>query len=225
MKRLLPVLGLLLASCGDVKNPNGMPDQPTSQAPVQVVPSRPAKPDPAAAKTENAVMPSDTSLTGAWLMLDGALRGHDAQVLNQLMDPEYGLWILEKAGRMPLVTRVADVSNFRSQEQQPLFNLEKTLMTCAAPKAVAKLPTASCPAGTFSAEGCFSGPATGFRALNFWPQAAIKGGTKQQGQAAQGRSMASVLQTRTGYQYHFSKSAGAGGRWRLVFIDMRGACK
>lgn len=225
MKRLVPVLVLLLASCGDVKNPNGMPDQPTSQAPAQVIPARPGNPDSAATKTENAVMPSDTALTGAWLILDGALRSHDAQVLNQLMDPEYGLWVVEQAGRKPFITRVANVSSFRSQQQQPLFSLEKTLMTCAAPQAVAKLPVPTCPAGTFAREGCFSGPATGFRALDFWPQATLKGGTRQQGQAAQGRAMGTVLQTRTGYQYHFSKSAGAGGRWRLVFIDMRGACR
>ncbi len=40
-------------------------------------------------------MPADTTVTGAWLLLEGALRGHDAQVLNQLIDPEFGLWILE----------------------------------------------------------------------------------------------------------------------------------
>ncbi|SNC59945.1 hypothetical protein SAMN06265337_0158 [Hymenobacter gelipurpurascens] len=226
MKYFLPVLslGLFLTACGDVKNPNGMPDQPTSQEPVKIISADPAKPDPQAAKTENPVMPADTSVAGAWLLLDGALRSHDAQVLNQLMDPEYGLWVLEQAGGKPLVTRVADVDAFRDQRQQPIFALDKKLMTCAAPTSLPKLPVAACPAGKFPESGCFHGPATAFRALGFWPGATVKGGTRQQGEAAQGRIVRSVLQTNTGYQFHFSKSAGSGGRWRLVFIDLRGAC-
>lgn len=222
---LLPALALLLAACDDVKNPNGMPDQPTSSAPPQVISDAPPKPDSAAARTENAVMPADTSVTGAWLILDGSLRGHDAATLNQLLDPEYGLWVLEQTGGTPLVTRVADVRRFRDQHQQPLFALDKSLMACAAPQAVAKLPTAACPASTFAEEGCFAGPSAPFRALDFWKTAAIKGGNRNQGQAAQGRCVRGVLQTRSGYQFHFSKSAGVGGRWRLVFIDLRGVCK
>ena len=224
MKLFLPALALLLAACGDVKNPNGMPDQATSSAPPQVISHDPPKPDPAAAKTENAVLPADTSVAGAWLILDGSLRGHDAATLNQLLDPEYGLWVLEQTGAAQLVTRVADVGHFLDQHQQPLFALDKQLMAGAAPKAVAALPVPKCPAGTFAVAGSFAGPSTSFRALDFWRTAAIKNGTRNQCQAAQGRCVRGVLQTRTGYQFHFSKSAGVGGRWRLVFIDLRGTC-
>lgn len=224
MKYFLPLLALLLAACGDPKDPNGMPAKTTSRAPARLLAAHPPKPDSAAAKTENAVMPADTSLAGAWLLLDGALRGHDAKVLNLLMDPEYGLWLLEQTGAVPLVTRVADVQRFRDQHQQPLFVLDKKLMPGTVPKVVARLPVARCPAGTFAPAGCFSGPATAFRALNFWERAAIKGGNRNQGQAAQGRTVGSVLQTTTGYQFHFAKSAGAGGHWRLIFVDLRGPC-
>ena len=223
MKHLLPATLLLLAAC-NTQNPNGMPDQPTSSAPPQIISDHPPRPDSAAAKTENAVMPADTSVAGAWLILDGSLRGHDAGTLNQLLDPEYGLWVLERAGSQPLVTRVADVQQFRDQRGQPLFALDKKLMACAAPKIVAKLPVAACPSGTFAEAGCFSGPSVAFRALNFWQTATIRGGNRNQGQAAQGRCVRGVLQTSTGYQFHFSKSAGAGGRWRLVFVDLRGGC-
>ncbi len=221
MKKLLPLL--LLAAC-NARNPNGMPDQPTSSAPPQVISDHPPKPDSAATKTENAVMPADTSVAGAWLILDGSLRGRDAGTLNQLIDPEYGLWVLETASGKPLVTRVADVGLFGDQSGHSLFALDKKLMTCAAPQVVARLPVPACPAGTFAQEGCFTGPSTPFRALDFWKTASIKGGTRNQCQAALGRCVRGVLQTRTGYQFHFSKSAGVGGRWRLVFVDLRGGC-
>ena len=103
---LVAALALSLAAC-NTKNPNGMPDEKAAQSTVQVAAGEPPKPDSAAARTENAVMPADTSVAGAWLLLEGALRGHDAAVLNQLIDPEFGLWVLEQPGAMPLVTRAS----------------------------------------------------------------------------------------------------------------------
>ncbi|WP_035564582.1 hypothetical protein [Hymenobacter sp. IS2118] len=228
---LLPcaALALLLAAC-DAKNPNGMPDEVPAQASVQALPATVPKPDSAAARTEKAVMPADTSVAGAWLLLEGALRGHDAGVLNQLIDPEFGLWILEQPGAMPLVTRVAEVAVFRRATQNlPLFSLDKQLMTCPQLRTVPQLPEPDCDLQTrqnagFAQSGCLSGPAITFRSLDFWPGATVKGGTAAQGKAAQGRTMRTVLQTRTGFRFHFAKSAGVGGRWRLIFIDLREPC-
>ncbi|WP_070726740.1 hypothetical protein [Hymenobacter lapidarius] len=222
-------LAFLLAAC-ETKNPNGMPDQPPGQSSVQALPATAPKPDSAAARTENAVMPADTSVAGAWLLLEGALRGHDAEVLNQLIDPEFGLWILEQTGAIPLVTRVAKVGAFRRATQNlPLFSLDKQLMTCPQLRVMHHLPEADCGLQTkqnagFAQSGCFAGPATAFRRLDLWPSATVKGGTAAQGKAAQGRTVRTVLQTRTGFRFHFAKSAGAGGRWRLIFIDLREPC-
>ena len=222
-------LALSLAAC-NTKNPNGMPDEPTGQGPVQVTTDNPPKPDSAAARTENPVLPADTSVAGAWLLLEGALRGHDAAVLNQLIDPEFGLWVLEQPGALPLVTRVAEVGAFqRATQNLPLFSLDKQLMTCPQLQMLKQLPAADCDLQTkqnagFARQGCFSGPATTFRALDIWPSATVKGGTAAQGRAAQGRAGRTVLQTRTGFRFHFAKSAGVGGRWRLIFIDLRTPC-
>ncbi|MDB5267794.1 MAG: hypothetical protein JWP58_834 [Hymenobacter sp.] len=223
------VLALLLAAC-DTKNPNGMPDEQPGKGPLQVATDAPPKPDSAAARTENPVMPADTSVAGAWLLLEGALRGHDAAVLNQLIDPEFGLWVLEQPGAVPLVTRVAEVGAFRrSYQGLPLFSLDKQLMTCPQLQPLKQLPEADCGLQTkqnagFAQQGCFTGPATAFRSLDLWASATVKGGTAAQGKAAQGRTGRSVLQTRTGFRFHFAKSAGAGGRWRLIFIDLRTPC-
>ncbi|GAA3975838.1 hypothetical protein [Hymenobacter antarcticus] len=222
-------LALLLAAC-DTKNPNGMPDQSPAQSSVQALPATAPKPDSAAARTANPVMPADTSVAGAWLLLEGALRGHDTEVLNQLIDPEFGLWILEQPGALPLVTRVAEVDAFRRTNQNlPLFSLDKQLMTGPQLQVLEQLPQADCDLQTkqnagFAQSGCFAGPATAFRSLDLWPSATVKGGTAAQGKAAQGRTVRTVLQTRTGFRFHFAKSAGAGGRWRLIFIDLREPC-
>ena len=222
-------LALALAAC-DTKNPNGMPDEKAGQGSIRAATGKPPKPDSAAARTENPVMPADTSVAGAWLLLEGALRGHDAAVLNQLIDPEFGLWILEQPGAMPLVTRVAEVGAFRRASQNlPLFSLDKQLMACPQLRDVPLLPEADCGLQTkqnagFARQGCFAGPATAFRNLEFWASATVKGGTAAQGKAAQGRTGRTVLQTRTGFRFHFAKSAGVGGRWRLIFIDLREPC-
>lgn len=224
MKYFLPAFALLLASCGDVKNPNGMPDEPRASGQAQVLTANVPDPDPATVGTEKAVMPADTSVAGAWVILEGSLRGHDAATFNQLIDPEYGLWLLEQVDGKPLITRVADVKNLLTQSQQPLFSLDKKLMDCPAPQLVARLPEPGCPAGTFAQQGCFEGPSTQFRSQDFWQTATLRQATRNQAQAAVGRCVRGVLQTTTGYQFHFSKSAGVGGRWRLVFVDLRGIC-
>ena len=194
-----------------------MPDEKAAQSTVQGAAGEPPKPDSAAARTENPVMPADTSVAGAWLLLEGALRGHDAAVLEQ-------------SGAVPLVTRVAEVGAFRRANQDlPLFSLDKQLMNCPQLRVVPQLPEADCGLQTkqnagFARQGCFAGPATAFRGLDVWPSATVKGGTAAQGKAAQGRTVRTVLQTRTGFRFHFAKSAGVGGRWRLIFIDLREPC-
>ena len=57
-------LALLLVAC-NAKNPNGMPDEPAGKSAIKVATDNPPKPDSAAARTENAVMPADTSVAGA----------------------------------------------------------------------------------------------------------------------------------------------------------------
>ena len=74
----------------------------------------------------------------------------------------------------------------------------------------------------FERDGCFAGPPTDFRALNLWARARLKGGTLPQGRAAQGRVTRTVLHTQSGYRFHFAKSPG--GRWYLLFIDLRPPC-
>ncbi|WP_019947393.1 hypothetical protein [Hymenobacter aerophilus] len=224
---LLPALAaFLLTACGDTKNPNGMPDEPraTGQEAQVLTSADVPDPDPATVGTEKAVLPADTSVAGAWVILEGSLRGHDAETFNQLIDPEYGLWLLEQSGGKPQITRVADVKNLLTQTDKPLFSLDKKLMDCPTPQVVERLPEPNCPAGTFAQKGCFNGPSTQFRAQDFWQTATLNQATRNQAQAAVGRCVRGVLQTTTGYQFHFSKSAGAGGRWRIVFIDLRGAC-
>lgn len=102
-------------------------------------------------------------------------------------------------------------------------------MTGAKLQLAKQLPDADCGLQTrqdagFMHPDCFSGPATAFRGLGFWSQATVKDGTAAQGKAAQGRTVRAVPQPQTGFRFHFAKSAGVGGRWKLIFIDLREPC-
>ena len=93
-------------------------------------------------------------------------------------------------------------------------------MTGAKLQLAKQLPDADCGLQTrqdagFMHPDCFSGPATAFRGLD---------GTAAQGKAAQGRTVRAVPQPQTGFRFHFAKSAGVGGRWKLIFIDLREPC-
>ncbi|TYZ10028.1 hypothetical protein FY528_09175 [Hymenobacter lutimineralis] len=129
---------------------------------------------------------------------------------------------------MPLLSRVSRVTAFRREYQQlPLLSIARQLMDCPAPVSVAQFPRFDCGAqgegrSGFAQEGCFAGPGAAFQTLDVWPYATLRGGTAAQGKAAQQRVLRTVLQTNTGFRFHFGR--GADGRWRLLYLDLRVPC-
>jgi len=219
-----PVLALLLASC-DARPSADQAEAPASQAPAAVVADTAQHTAPAA-----TAQPVDTAVAGAWRQLETALRTRDAAALTQLIDPAVGLWVLEQPGAVPAVTRITNLSSFRrSYQGLPLVSVGAQLMNCPQLRALPALPDAACGLQTeqnagFALSGCLSGPASSFRQMDLWPYASVKGGTAAQGQAAQRRCTHTVLQTQTGFRFHFAQPATPGGRWHLIFIDLRTPC-
>jgi hypothetical protein len=226
---LYGVLILGLTGCD-----SGRPAEETAQPgrPVPVVPALPADTSSAVARrlTPPPPLSVDTLVADAWAQLQRALRQHNAAQLNQLIAPETGLWLVEQPGATLTITRVAAGTAFRrAYLHSPLAELAPRLVPCALLQAVAQLPEVDCGEQTngrsgFARDGCFAGPATAFQEMDLWPAAVVKGGTVAQGRAAQQSIGRTVLHTRTGFRFHFARVPGTGGRWRLVFIDLRSPC-
>ncbi|WP_460609580.1 hypothetical protein [Hymenobacter terrigena] len=204
-----------------------------TDAPSRAVPvATPLPPDTSgrARRPLPPALPLDTEVASAWTRLQSALRRHDAAQLNQLIDPALGLWVVEDGNTGLAITRVAAGAALRkANAREPLLRLEQQLQACTALLAVAQFPEIDCGdyghgRSGFARDGCFAGPATDFQALDMWPRARLTGGTATQGRAAQAQVQRTVLHTRSGWRFHFAQAPGAGGRWYLVFVDLRAPC-
>ncbi|MDO7852524.1 hypothetical protein [Hymenobacter convexus] len=171
-------------------------------------------------------LPLDTEIAPTWRRLRTALRRHDAAQLNQFLDPKLGLWVLEDGDTGLTITRVAAGTAFqRAYARVPVPNLDR--QACATLLAVTAFPEVDCGdrvsgRSGFARDGCFAGPATDFQALDIWPRARLRGGTAAQGRVAQARVARTVLHTGSGFRFHFAQAPG--GRWHLVFVDLRPPC-
>ncbi|GAB2849282.1 hypothetical protein [Hymenobacter ruber] len=204
-----------------------------TDAPSRAVPvATPLPPDTSgrARRPLPPALPLDTEVADAWTRLQTALQRHDAAQLNPLIDPALGLWVVADGDTGVVITRVAAGAALRKAiAREPLLRLEHRLSACAALLAVAQFPEIDCGEyghgrSGFARDGCFAGPAADFQALDMWSRARLVGGTAAQGRAAQARVGRTVLHTRSGWRFHFAQAPGAGGRWYLVFVDLRAPC-
>lgn len=218
-------MALSLAGC-ETRQPREEVEAPSRAVPVATplrtdTSSRTRRPLP-------PVLPLDTEVAATWTRLQNALRRHDAAQLNQLIDPALGLWVMAEGDVGVVITRVAAGAAFRqAYARVSLQSIEQQLGHCSTLLAVAQFPEIDCGdrvngRSGFERDGCFAGPAADFQAMDIWAHARLKGGTAAQGRAAQERVARTVLHTRSGFRLHFAK--GPGGRWYLVFVDLRKPC-
>ena len=219
------LLVLALAGC-ETRRPREETGEPSRKVPVAS--TLPKDTSGRARLPLPPALPLDREIGPAWTRLQNAFRRHNAAQLNQLLDPALGLWVMEDGDAGITITRVAAGAAFRrAYASMPLQDIERQLPFCAALLAVPQLPDVDCGdrvngRSGFERDGCFAGPATDFQAVDIWRRARLKGGTAAQVRAAQGRVVRTVLHTRSGFRFHFAN--GPGGRWYLVFIDLRQPC-
>ncbi|WP_400192227.1 hypothetical protein [Hymenobacter sp. B81] len=222
MSRRLPLAQVLLAGLASLSSCQSN-DAPGSRSPADLrAPGEVIKEQPLPATSQ-----PDTSLPAAFTRFTDALRQADTTALNGLIEPAHGLWILEQPGALPLLTRVGDIRGFRRENQQrPFFSLAAELMPCLRPEPVDTLPRATCDGrpgneAGFARLGCLLAPHRDAGLNGIWPHATLRGGTVAQGQAALARISHTVLQTRSGFRFHWARTAQG---WRLVLVDLRIPC-
>lgn len=219
------IVALSLANC-ESRRPQEETGDP-SHVPA-VAPALPADTSRRSSPPPAVVLPLDPKLGETWARLQRALRQRNAAQLNQFIDPALGLWVIEDGPMGPVITRVAAGAAFRrSYARVPAQRIERYLWLCSTLQAVAQLPEIDCGEHVngrsgFMQDGCFSAPAADFRVLNLWARARLRGGTSAQGRVAQGRVTRTVLHTPSSFRFHFAQAPG--GRWHLVFVDLRPLC-
>jgi hypothetical protein len=145
---------------------------------------------------------------------------HDDTLLNKVINPEFGINIIESNGALPKITNVKDFSKFRTIRRKPFYEFNTDVLICD-PKEE-ELPKVNCDAkDLYTKTGCFTREINTLKDSKIWEFCSLP--------KAQADLVASSAQTITrtvlltdNYTYYFSL---INGSWWLTFIDMRRPCE
>ncbi|RNI31591.1 hypothetical protein EFB08_03490 [Rufibacter latericius] len=153
-----------------------------------------------------------------------SIEQQQAEVFNQFIDPELGLYLIESPGAVPHFTFVTDIKTFRraNAQQGSFFTIREAFTDCKLEE-VKELPTLTCAGenNNFTRQGCFVADAAVFRKSDAYKYADLP--TEEQRRIAQHQAMASktVLHTGSGFKFHFGQ---VKGQWRVLFADLMVPC-
>jgi hypothetical protein len=145
---------------------------------------------------------------------------HADTLLNKLINPDFGLFVIESNGALPHVTFVKDFSVFKTLQKKAFYDFNSQVLVCD-PKEE-DLPKVDCNAkDLYSKTGCFTKETNPLKNSKLWEYCSMS--------KSQADLMARSVQTITrtvlitdNYTYYFSLIKGG---WWLSFIDMRRPCE
>ncbi|WP_299987669.1 hypothetical protein [uncultured Pontibacter sp.] len=156
-----------------------------------------------------------------------SLQASDANVLNQFIHPDHGLWVIEQPGAMPKMTRITDIRDFKREfHDRSFFTVGDEVKTCDLQEEI--WPSFDCAdmnydkgQSGYSKDGCFvSGPSK-FQQSGYWDYASLSDTEIKQIKATLPLVQRSVLHTATSFEFHFGP---VDGQWRLLFAKLIHPC-
>jgi hypothetical protein len=133
---------------------------------------------------------------------------HDDTLLNKVINPEFGLNIIESNGALPKLTNVKYFSKFKTIRKKHFYEFNTDVLICD-------------PKDLYTKTGCFTREINTLKDSKIWEFCSLP--------QAQADLVARSAQTITrtvlltdNYTYYFSL---INGSWWLTFIDMRRPCE
>lgn len=148
-----------------------------------------------------------------------ALDQKDAEKLTGIIHPEFGLYIIESPGAIPLINRIDDPVNYQTiSTGKRLLEMEyKNIVKY--PK-FEPLPKVICDENVYDKQGFFAASPDRFKQDQIWTRIDLD---KIQLKAIEevASTVELTLINTSNYTFHFSV---IGGQWYLTFIDLRAPC-
>jgi hypothetical protein len=137
------------------------------------------------------------------------LKGINISNINQYIDPEKGLWLIQSSGAMPNMMNTSQVDkNFPVD-----FSIVKN----------EELPRVDCGSKIFwTKEGCYLQEVNSFKEEKIWTYCGLS--KEDEGKVSELAKTISltVINTSLSARYYFLQ---IGGKWYLVFVDLRRPCE
>jgi hypothetical protein len=144
---------------------------------------------------------------------------HADSLLNRLIHPELGLYIIESKGTMPKMTHVKDFSEFKTKDGKAFYDFDAQVLVCDIKEE--EFPKVDCNAkDLYSKTGCFTKEGNTLKDDKVWEFCNLSKSETDNVQKSLLTVTRTVLLTNN-YAYYFSLIKGG---WWLTFVDMRKPC-
>ncbi|HEV7230455.1 MAG TPA: hypothetical protein VGO45_03940 [Bacteroidia bacterium] len=145
---------------------------------------------------------------------------HADSLLNKVINPEFGLNIIESNGALPKITNVRDFANYKTLHKKAFYDFDGQVLICD-PKDE-ELPKIDCNAkDLYTKTGCFTREVNTLKDSKVWEYCNLSK-DKSDLVARSAQTITRTVLITNNYTYYFSLIKGS---WWLTFVDMRRPCE
>lgn len=164
---------------------------------------------------------SSSSFKEVYKNLQKALEKEDALLLNGMVHPEYGTFVIEAGGAVPYFVLARDFGGYRSfATGESFFDIAPDSLPLYKEE---KLPKVDCdnPPEFYSKSGVYMNTENKLLPTEIWKHAGLQ--EKMMNKAEEMvNTITLTVENTSGFTYYFSEIKGD---WYLMFIDMRSPCQ
>ncbi|MBL4754233.1 MAG: hypothetical protein JKY52_11665 [Flavobacteriales bacterium] len=203
---IFTVIALLLASC-QVEHPPNFSDKDLERVAVEVA--------------EPEEQTNDHPIEQYYHQLIKALATGDSTDFNRLVHPEFGCYLIESPGAIPIITRVTNIEMIiQSGAGRPVLDFSSILRSLELKEEV--LPVVDCdsPDGFYTKSGTFVQDINTLAELKIWEHIGLKD-TDQVPISKLAKTVKKTIVNTLGFTLYFSQ---INEGWYLTFFDIRIPC-
>jgi len=150
-----------------------------------------------------------------------ALASGDAAGFNGLIHPEFGCYLIEAPGAIPVITRITNMDNaLRKGSERLIMDSNDVFLTF--PLTEDRLPTIDCdsPEGFYSKEGTYVEDVNNLAEEKIWKYIGLDSAAQNSISELANTVNKTIVNT-AGFTAYFSK---IGTEWYITFFDIRVPC-
>ncbi|MBL4735511.1 MAG: hypothetical protein JKY18_09275 [Flavobacteriales bacterium] len=150
-----------------------------------------------------------------------ALASRDPEGFNNLVHPEFGCYLIDSPGAIPVITLITDIEKvLQKKAERSVFDFSNAFLSF--PITEESLPTIDCdsPNGFYSKEGAFVENVNTLAAEKIWEYIGLDV-IEQAPIVKLSRTIDKTIVNTAGFRAYFSK---IGDQWYITFFDIRVPC-
>ncbi len=148
-----------------------------------------------------------------------SITSKNKDAFNKFIHPKHGLSLLQSSGAMPNLTKVSDISTFKTKNNKSFTDINPKAFDCTL--TMNTLPVVDSVLIHFTqSKGCFAQKINNFKNDKIWTYCSLDKNAESMAQQAAETITYTVINTNN-FRYYLSF---IDGNWYVTFIDLRRPC-